>query len=550
MEEYYWLNKQSQKFLNSGYFEGDGRERVKVIAKQFLKYLKVYDNTNAQQYYERFLEYVSKGYYSFSSPIWSNYGVDKGLPISCNQSYISDSVESIVSAVAECSTMTRNGAGTSAYFGALRERGANISKGGQSCGPVSFIKLFNTSIEVIAQNNTRRGAFSAYLDIEHPDIKEFLEIGEEGSSINNISIGICISDEWMQSMIDGDSKKRIIWGRVIKKRIETGYPYLFFTDTVNNNKPSCYKKRNKKIHCSNLCSEIMLHSSETETVVCNLSSMNLVHFEEWKDTDAVEILTMFLDAVMEDYICKTNDMKYMEKANLFCKNNRALGIGVVGWSSLLQSKMIPFESMKAKQMNIQIFKHIKDASYEASTRLGKRLGVPKYCDKRRNVTTMAVAPTMSSAFIMGQISQSIEPINSNYFVKDLSKGKFTFKNPYLKTILIEHKQNTFDVWQDILLHGGSVQHLKFLTDQEKSVFKTFGEISQKEIIIQAANRQKYIDQGQSLNLMIPNDASAKDINKLIIFAWENKIKSLYYQRGVNPAQQLNRDINKCVSCEG
>jgi ribonucleoside-diphosphate reductase alpha chain len=300
------------------------------------------------------------------------------------------------------------------------------------------------------------------------------------------------------------------------------------------------------------CSEIMLSNSEDESFVCDLSSLNLETWEEWT-CDTVEVLVYFLDAVMSEFIEKTEGMKFMEAPRKFAMNQRALGVGVLGWHSLLQSKMIGFESMEAKMLNNQIWGDIRKRADYATRFLAQNFGnAPIYEGTeytRRNTTTLAVAPTTSSSFILGQVSPSIEPLNSNYFVKDLAKGKFTYKNPYLKKLLKEKGKDDDDTWKSILVKGGSVQHLDFLSENEKDVFKTFGEISQKEIVIQAAQRQKYIDQGQSLNIMIPPNTKPKDVNELMIFAWEQGIKSLYYQRSANPAQELARSIITCKSCE-
>jgi ribonucleoside-diphosphate reductase alpha chain len=278
----------------------------------------------------------------------------------------------------------------------------------------------------------------------------------------------------------------------------------------------------------------------------------LERWDEFKNTDAVETLVYFLDAVMSEFIEKTDNMRFMEAPRKFALNQRALGVGVLGWHSLLQNKMIGFESMQAKFLNSEIWSFIRSKADKATAELAKIYGEPDFLKGygRRNTTTLAVAPTTSSSFILGQVSPSIEPLNSNYFVKDLAKGKFTYKNPYLKTLLKEKNKDDDDTWKSILIKGGSVQHLDFLSENEKDVFKTFGEISQKEIIIQAATRQKYIDQGQSLNLMIPPNAKPKEVSELMIFAWEQGIKSLYYQRSANPAQELARSIMSCKSCEG
>jgi len=337
---------------------------------------------------------------------------------------------------------------------------------------------------------------------------------------------------------------------VIKKRFESGYPYIFFSDNVNKQAPKIYKDKGLKIHASNLCSEIMLSSNREESFVCDLSSLNLERWEEWKDTDAVETMVYFLDSVMTEFINKTEGLKFMDHPRNFAINQRAVGVGVLGWHSLLQQKMIAFESMEAKMLNNLVWKTIRTKADKASEDLAKEYGEPPLLKgyNRRNTTTLAVAPTTSSSFILGQVSPSIEPLNSNYFVKDLAKGKFTYKNPYLRNLLKEKGKHDDDTWKSILVKGGSVQHLDFLTQEEKDVFKTFGEISQKEIVIQAAQRQKHIDQGQSLNLMIPPNTKPKDVNELMIFAWEQGIKSLYYQRSANPSQELARSILECQSC--
>lgn len=920
MLDYNWLNADSRTFLSRGYLkEGvSAEERIRKIAEKAESILKI------DGFADKFELYMSRGWYSLATPVWCNFGEPNGLPISCNGQYVDDSMDDILHCNAETGMMTKHGAGTSAYFGGLRPRGSNISMGGKSFGAVHFMQMFEKTTQIVSQSNIRRGSFAAYYPVEGDDIEEFLEVREDGNPIQDISIGVCITDAWMNEMRSGDKKKEKIWRRIIKKRFESGYPYIFWTDTVNNNKPLVYKDKNMQVHASNLCvtgdqrvvsnyglltaeelyeiegpltlfdgvkpvqssgmelidsnadvykvtlenglthtitdyhkvvvrngdrhigdrdypviykeckelnigdyvgiqlnkglfgnldmpeeayllglyhadgtqhknsihicvwendfdlipeiercydvihdkyekqylrqratpynkpvfrsnntgqsliqkktlqskllhnalnfqkniipdwiwsanentqwkyikglfeadgtvninnsegnpfhlslssvnqeflqdvqiillnlgvrsslslmraegktllpdqkggyklystqncyrlvcgskndgiifdqntgfisrkgfklesgyrdnskkfskvksieysgkqpvycvkvdtnehiwvcngflthncSEIALSSDIDESFVCDLSSMNLLYYEDWKDTDAVEILTFLLDAVMTEYIEKTKDMPFMQKAHNFAKNQRALGVGGLGWHSFLQSKMIPFESMEAKLYNTKIWKFIEERTKKASREMATLYGEPKLLKGYgyRNVCLQAIAPTTSSAFILGQVSPSIEPLNSNYFVKDVAKGKFTYKNPYLKETLKSHKKDNKETWESILVHGGSVQHLDFLTEKEKYVFKTFGEISQKEIIIQAAARQKYIDQAQSINLMIHPGASLKEVNELMIFAWESGIKTLYYQRGTNPAQELARNlINHCVSCE-
>jgi len=543
-----WLNKDSRKFLERGYLlEGETPEqRMRDVSETAEKYLGI------QGFSDKFENYLHRGFYSLASPLWSNFGRERGLPISCFSSFIPDTMEGILNKISEVGIMTKMGGGTSAYFGNLRGRGFPISAGGTSTGAVHFMELFDKLMEVVSQGNVRRGSFAAYLPIDHPDIEEFLKIKSDGNPIQNLSFGVCVSDEWMGKMIEGDKQARKIWSQVIKKRSESGYPYIFFSDNANNQAPQVYKDKGLKINNSNLCTEIFLSTSKDESFVCDLSSMNLETYDEWKDTDAVETLVCFLEAVMTEFINKTEGMEFMDAPRNFAINQRALGIGVLGWHTLLQSKMIPWESMEAKFLNVEIWNLIRRRADKATEDLAKMFGEPPLLEGygRRNVTTLAVAPTTSSSFILGQTSPSIEPLNSNYFVKALAKGNFTYKNPHLAELLITKNKNDNETWKSILSHGGSVQHLEFLNQEEKDVFKTFGEISQKEIIIQAAQRQKYIDQGQSINLMIPPTAKPKEINELMIFAWEQGIKSLYYSRSTNPSQMLARSILTCSSCEG
>ena len=547
IEKYYWLNNHSRIFLSRGYLKDNQtpEERIREIALTAEKYLKI------DGFADKFERYMSLGFYSLATPVWTNFGNERGLPVSCFNSYIPDTMEGILSKVAEVGIMSKMGGGTSGFFGGLRARGSKISVGGESSGPVHFMELFDKVADVVSQGSSRRGSFAAYLPIEHPDIEEFLQIRSEGHSIQNMSIGVTITDEWMTLMKNGDKDKRKLWGKVIKKRFETGYPYISFIDTINNNAPQVYKDKQLKINSQNLCNEIALYTDPENSFVCVLSSLNLLHWDEIIKTDAIETLIYFLDTVNEEFIIKTEDVKFLESANRFAKTQRALGMGALGWHSYLQSKMVAFESMEAKLLNASIWKIIRERSDKATQELAGYLGEPDLLTGygRRNVTTLAIAPTTSSSFILGQVSPSIEPLNSNYFVKKLAKGSFTYKNPYLKTVLINHNKDNDETWKSILMTGGSVQHLDFLNQEEKDVFKTFGEISQKEIVIQAVQRQKSIDQSQSLNTKVPSNAKPKEVSDLIIFGWENKVKGFYYQRGTSPTQELSRNLLSCVSCE-
>ena len=921
MSDYIWLNELSQQFLDRDYLVSQTvDERVDIICNEAERLL------NKPGFAQRFKENIKKGWYSLSTPIWTNFGNDRGLPISCFGSYIDDTMESIAFTWSEVCMMTKHGGGTSGYFGNLRPRGSRIRDNGESSGAVHFMQAFDNLINVVSQGKTRRGNFAAYLPIDHLDIMEFLQIRSEGASIQDLSYGVTVPDYWMEEMIAGDPDKRKVWAKVLESRSSIGFPYIVFIDNANNNAPDCYKDKGMKINQSNLCvtgdqrvvsdrglktakelheeggelqlfdnekkvsassmnlvekdadvykvtlengmshtitayhklltseydnfhrefevikscsdlkigdrvaiqtrkglfgdidmpkeafllglyqadgtqykdiimleiwendfdledeikksfdeihfkykcdsyiiknqagnihalrkiepaifhegfrtlngvrkkrlasktlkkalnfekgyvpdwiweanektqwqyirgllyadgtvhvsksqgepiqlslasidkdflleiqilfanlglqtslrilreggehtfpdnktytskdcyrlivgnkndalsiekntgflsrkgihvedrvyrdntkkfykiasiehvgkedvycctvdseehlwvcngfithncTEIFLSNKLDESFVCDLSSMNILYYDDWKDTDAVELMAYFLDAVMTEFIEKAKKIEFMERTVNFAERHRALGIGWLGWHSYLQSKMIPWESMEAKFANVAVAKTIQEASYKASQKMAEEYGEPEVCKGygRRNATLMAIAPTKSSSWIIGQASEGIEPERTNIFIKDLQKGKFTIKNRYLIKLLEEKGLNTDEVWTDILKHGGSVQHLEFLSENEKNVFKTFAEISPKEIIIQAAQRQKYIDQGQSLNLMIHPSIPTKDVNALIIEAWKLGVKSLYYQISVNAAQAFSRNILSCASCEG
>jgi len=551
-EKFYWLNEDSREFLRNGYLlEGTTpEERVRDIAEH------AEDILDEDGFADKFEEYMSRGYYSLASPVWSNFGLERGLPISCFGSHIEDNIQSILYTQSEVGEMTALGGGTSGYLGDLRPRGAPITNNGKSNGSYSFTELFDTEINVISQGETRRGQFAGYIDIEHDDLEEWLNIKTEGNPVQDIYYGIIVGDEWFQSMVDGDKEKREKWAKIIETRINIGVPYIIFRDNMNEGKPQVYKDKDYQINASNLCTEIALPANKDESFVCCLSSMNALHYDEWKDTDAVETLTYFLDAVMEEFIQKVegnDDLMFMDRALQFAKRHRAVGIGVLGWHSYLQSQMIPFDSMEAMQKNGEIFSTIKERSYEASSELADKFGEPELLEGygRRNTTTMAVAPTKSSSIILGQVSPSIEPLKANYFVRDGAKLKSTQKNRFLEAILQERGEDQRSTWDSIAEKDGSVQHLDCLTEEEKEVFKTFSEIPQMSIINQAAQRQEYIDQAQSINISLdPDKVSVKDINQLYIEAWRKGVKSLYYQNSVNAAQKFSRDILECKACEG
>lgn len=538
-KKYYWLNEDSRTFLSRGYITESPEQRIRDIATVAEKYL------NIRGFAHKFEDYMAKGYYSLSTPVWINFGKQKGLPISCYGSNVDDNLNSILNAGREIGMMSKYGGGTSAYLGNIRSRGSVISTGGLADGPVHYARMYDTVVDVCKQSEARRGACAVYLPVEHTDIDEFLDIGTEGNPIQNLQYGITVTDQWLQEMKEGDKNKRKIWAKIIQRRSEFGFPYIMFKDNSNNNSP--YKELGLEITASNLCSEIQLPTDSFNSFVCCLGSINLLHWDEIKETDAIETYVLFLNAVMDEFITKSATLPGMSRAHRFAKEHRAIGLGVLGYHSLFQSKLIEFDSLEAKQLNYQIFSKLKERSESASKWLNDAKGYKSIREGYANTTLIAIAPTKSSSFIHGQVSMGIEPIKSNYFIKDLAKSKTIYKNPFLECELEKYEMNTEEVWESILKKDGSVQHLDFPT---KGVFKSFIEISPKEIVIQAAQRQKFIDQSQSLNLMIHPSVKTKDINQLYLFAHEEGIKTLYYQFSQSSAQAFARNILECASCEG
>lgn len=884
-KDFEWLNDASQKFLDGGYLNGQPtEERLREISDYAESILDIEGFSN------KFYSYLAKGWVSLASPVWSNFGNDRGLPVSCFSLTVGDSVPEILYAVSEVGEMSKLGGGTGGYVGNIRPRGSEIKDNGKTSGAVHFLELFSKTTEVISQGSTRRGRFSPYLPVDHGDIEEFLRIGYEEHPIQNMTHAVTVTDDWMEGMIAGDSDKRAIWAKVLQARRDNGYPYIMFKDNANNVKSDIYKDLDMDIQHSNLCvapetlvltknghveisslvdqevevwngvewskvvpkktsenekllkvtlsdgktldctlahkwyiqesyhgspkevrthelksgdklikfsspvvegatelenayingffsgdgcqvgeksriylygskrkllenfpnrqqhciqdkqnreyfnypnlkpkffipsaeydiasriawfaglldsdgtvlangnaqslqiasveegfleqvslmlqtlgvqskvtlarpagkfylpandgsgetkeftckevrrllvtqegikqlqclglstnrlcikdtstqrnsshfvtvvsvedegrvddtycftepkrhmgvfngiltgqcSEILLPTNEEESLVCVLSSLNLLYYDEWKDTDLIETMVFFLDSVVTDMLMKLEKLAqssdkedqlafhFMERAYNFAKRHRALGLGVLGWHSFLQSKMIPFESSEALEYTEEIFELIQAESYTASKALAEMFGEPEYCQGygRRNTTLNAIAPTTSSAFILGQVSQSIEPYLSNCYVKDLANIKYTVKNPHLEKLLEEKGKNTVQVWDSISKNDGSVEHLDFLSDHEKAVFRSFRDISPKAVLEQAAVRQLFLDQTQSLNIMIDTRFTPKEVNQLVIDAWKLGIPTLYYQRNTNAAQDFARLKRlSCESCE-
>ena len=549
-----WIDTDSELFLKRGYVP-EGSTIENRIIESINNFGTYFPNDK-----KKFREYFGAGFYSLSSPVWSNYGTTRGLPISCFGSYVPDNIPGIFETVSEIAEMSKLGGGTSAYFGDVRSRGALIKNGlnGTSNGSVNFMRVFDTVIDVVSQGTVRRGMMAAYLDITHNDFWEFIEIGTEGHPIQLITTGVCVSDEFMEELsTNKEYQKR--WAKLLKTRAEIGYPYIVFTGTANKHSP--YTGSKWKIRASNLCSEIMLPSNEDESFVCVLSSMNVAKYDEWKNTDAVKVLTKFLNTVIFESVkvldsINGKEKELMSRAINFMTRHRAIGIGVLGFADYIQEQGWSWYDQETAKFNVEVFKHIQEESYKASEELYENVSTLPIKDtsvqdelglKRYNTTTMAIAPTKSSSFIMGKLSQGIEPIYSNYFVMDLAKTKVVYKNPRLIKILNSLGKNTKEVWDSILKNDGSVQHLDFLDEHQKEVFLTFKEIDPIKIVELAGIRQNFIDQGQSLNIMISNKLSDKDIHKIHMHAYHMGVKSLYYQKAVNAAQDLYRECTACSS---
>lgn len=558
-EDWYWLNDQSLAFLRNGYIpeEQDIKEHFKNIG------IKAEFILEKKGYADKFYEYVAKGWYLLPTPGITNYLHKTESAISCFGSYVQDSVEGLLLTDAEIGMLSKVGGGTSVDLSDIRPKGSPITGGGFADGPMRFVRRLQDTTGWINQRS-RRGKVAVYLGVDHPDIHDYLTIKDRTSDIHEVPFAVKFPEGWIQSMKEGDSDKRDIWAKIIKKKFETGFPYLMFEDNVEESKPEIYKELGLKINNSNLCSEILLPNSHKETFVCCIGAMNLVHYDEWKNTDAVEVLVCLLDTFLTDFIQKNEFNPLMQRAVEFAYRHRAIGVGASGYHSYLQSHMIPFESWEAKAKNVEIFRTLEQQTEDASEKMAKEYGQAplieeynyivkegrRFCD-RRHTTLRAIAPNTSSAEIVGQWSQSIEPVYSNYFIKALAKSKHSQKNYFLIELLESKDKNTEDVWESIKNNNGSVQHLEFLSEQEKFVFKTFSEISPMEILIQNSTRTKYIDQGISFNTMIPYGTPAKEVSDYYLKAHELGIKTCYYQLNQSSSQTFTRkSIMECEVCSG
>lgn len=497
-----------------------------------------------------------------ASPVLANMGTDKGLPISCYGIDIGDSVEEISSGIFEMSALSKNGGGVGVNFNRVRPRGSVIKNGqnGQSDGIVGFMKMYDSTILAISQGSTRRGAASINLNIEHGDWYEFIRMRRPEGDINrqcgNLHHCTMIDDSFMHKVLSKDREARLKWAELMKTRFETGESYLMFMDNVNKANPEAYKKNGLKVDMTNICSEIVLHTDADHSFICCLSSLNLARYDEYQDQIAylVEHSINFLNGVLNEFIDKARYINGMQKVVASAEKGRAIGLGVLGWHTYLQNHSMPFSSFNTMQLNNKIFREMKDSALEATKKLATIYGEPEWCKDTGvyNSHLLAVAPTRSNSIIAGDVSPSIEPIISNAYNDKTAKGIFMRKNPTLIRVLEKYQKNDEKTWKAIVSDNGSVQDIPFLTDEEKTVFLTAYEISQLSIVQQAAQRQKYICQAQSVNLFFSKEVDPKYFNKVHIEAWELGLKTLYYcrsQSGIK-ADISNRDGADCSSCEG
>ena len=555
-----FMTEDGLEMLKGGYLVGDETpaeaiHRIASASANILHRMKTTDGLpfpiSQEDLIEKFESLMWKGHLSPSSPIWANMGTRRGLPVSCFGSYVSDNMQSIANSFKEVSLMTVAGGGTSIYWD-VRSRGSEITQKGKSDGVMQFIEIQEAIIRRLKQGEVRKGALASYIDILSGDFDEFMTIRSKSSDVQTQTFGVCVSDEFIEKMKNGDREYRRRWALVLKMRSERGMPYIFFTDNVNNNKPEWFKKLGLKIRASNLCTEIALPSNDEWSFVCCLASMNLKNFREFAEEESVFYSILLLEAVMEDFIRKSEKYQGLEKARAFAIANRSLGLGAMGWHTFLQEQNTPFTGLLADVFTKEIFGHMRSESIRASEFLARVFGEPKVCDGygRRHSTLLAPAPNVSTSIIQG-VSAGIECNPANAYKFKGAKGKFTVKNKYLEKLLEKKGKNTKEVWDKILNDGGSVLSLDFLTDEEKEVFLTFAEQNQMEIVKQAAIRQRFIDQSQSLNLNFPPDTPAKDVNAVVLKAHELGIKTLYYQRSSSILRGLNVTVDAgCVACDG
>ena len=502
-----------------------------------------------------------KGWLNLASPVLSNTGTDKGLPISCFGIDTPDSIRGIGLTNAELMRLTSLGGGVGIGLSKVRGRGEKIgNEVGQSEGIVPWAKIYDSTIIATNQGSVRRGAASVNLDINHPDIHEFLEIrrpkGDPNRQCLNLHQCVNVDDAFMQKLEHRDPEAMELWIKILKSRMETGEPYIMFGDTVNNNNPLAYKKNNLEVSMTNICSEITLHTDEEHSFICCLSSVNLTKWHEWKNSDLIETAIYFLDGVLEEFLAKTSGRDSLIRSHRSAKKGRAIGLGVLGWHTFLQNERIPFNSIAATSFTHQIFSDIRQKAENASRKLADEYGEPLWCKGTgmRNSHLLAIAPTVSNSTISGGVSAGIEPVPANIYTFNSAKGTFIRKNPALESYLEEKGANTEEVWDQIMRDRGSITNLPedVMPAEDKEIFYTFAEINQLALVEQAGARQQYIDQTQSLNLAFDPTDSPKFINEVHQAAWRFGVKTLYYLR---TDSVINGDIGSrtsedCLSCDG
>ena len=529
------------------------------VAKTAAKYLPLTPGIEQDVF-----EILWRGFIGGASPVLSNFGASTGLPISCYSNHISDSVPSIYSHLKESAALSQHGGGVGTYFGDIRPAGAPISSGGKSTGVVPWMRQYDQCASVVSQGGVRRGSFALYLPIDHSDLLEVLRTkdhsqGDPRDFIDS-NVAVTITDEWVESLLAGDLEKKKIFGEVLKSRMVSGSPYIIFIDNANRANPDCYTQRGLSVKLSNLCSEIFLHTDENHTFVCVLSSLNLSRWDEWKDwrgpatgKSVPELAVYLLDAVVEEFCHKAERMTSMGRAVRFARKSRALGLGTMGLHALYQSKGLPFASPEARELNTTTHRFIKEQALKASKEMAATYGEPEWCQGTglRHTHLMAIAPTKSNSVICGAGSEGIEPMEANYYVAKQAKGTFVRRNKYLEQYLEGIGKNTDETWESIMEFRGSVQHLDFIDNHAKEVFKTAREIDQFELIRQASDRQPSICQGQSLNLYVDPESTPRYLFKLHLSAWKGGLKSLYYLKSssllVKRAQSAQAKVARIVT---
>jgi ribonucleoside-diphosphate reductase alpha chain len=543
-----------KKTIAGGYLLGsespkDAYERVcNTVAKRLDK----------PELAKTFYEYIWNGWLCLASPVLSNTGTDRGLPISCFGIDVADSIIDIGQKNLEMMLLAKHGGGVGIGVNQIRPAGAKITGNGTSDGVVPFCKIYDSTILATNQGSVRRGAASVNINIEHPDFEDWIEIREPKGDVNRQSLNLhqcaVVGDKFMRRLEQGDAEARKRWGKLLQKRKATGEPYVLFKGNTNKNNPAAYKQNALKVHMTNICSEITLHTDENHSFICCLSSLNLAKYDEWKNTNIIHDSIWFLDGVLEEFIQKAKYRKGFENSVRSAEKGRALGLGVLGWHTYLQERGLPFEGLLAQYETRKIFSQIKIESERASMALAETYGEPFWCvgTGMRNTHLRAVAPTVSNSKLSGNVSPGIEPWAANIFTEQSAKGTFIRKNPTLEKILKKEKLNTKEVWDKILADGGSVQDIKGLDEDTKEVFKTFKELNQLELVRQAGIRQQYIDQSVSLNLAFPSEATPKWINKVHMDAWRKGIKTLYYMRteSVLRGDIANQAMEDCIACDG